>query len=76
MVKFIDYWMFAMHLWRDSTPTPTVINMREISHIEEMNDHHLGSHVIIFLKNNDTIPIEGEIIEVLAAFQKHLQTIY
>ena len=76
MVKFIDYWMFANHLWKDSSPTPTVINMREISHIDEMYDSDLGTYVGIVLKDRSDIPIEGDIIDVLAAFQKHLSTMY
>ena len=76
MVKFIGYWMFASHIWKDAQSTPTVINMREITHIEEMEDINFGTHAIVFLKDGSTIPIEGDTIEVLAEFQKHLQTMY
>lgn len=76
MVKFIDYYMFATHVWKDSTSSPTVINLRELSHIDEMHDSDIGTHVVVFLKNGNAIPIEGDIIEVLAEFQKHLQKIY
>lgn len=76
MVKFIDYWMFANHLWKDSPSTPTVINMREIAHIDEMYDPDLGTYVGIVLKDRSDIPIEGDIIDVLATFQKHLSTMY
>ena len=75
MVKFIGHWMFASRIWNDAPLTPTVINMREISHIEEMQDINLGVHTIVFLKNKDAIPIKGDTIEILAEFQKHLQTI-
>ena len=75
MVKFIGHWMFASRIWNDAPLTPTVINMREISHIEEMQDINLGVHTIVFLKNKDAIPINGDTIEILAEFQKHLQTI-
>ena len=67
--------MFATRIWKDSTPSPTVINLRELSHIDEMHDPNIGSHVAIFLNNGNAIPIEGDIIEVLAEFQRHLQTI-
>lgn len=76
MVKFIGHWMFASHVWNDAPSTPTVINMREITHIEEMEDLNLGIHTIVFLKNSTPIPIEGDTIEILAEFQKHLQTMY
>ena len=76
MVKFIGNWMFASHIWNNAALTPTVINMREISHIEEMQDINLGIHTIVFLKDGGVIPIDGNTIEILAEFQKHLQTIY
>ena len=37
---------------------------------------YLKNHVVIYMKDNMQIPIEGNIIEVLAAFQKHLSTLY
>lgn len=76
MVKFIGHWMFASRIWNDAPLTPTVINMREISHIEEMQDINLGVHTIVFLKDGGGIPIDGNTIEIFAEFQKHLQTIY
>ena len=50
MVKFIDFWMFATHIWRDSSSSPTVINLRDITHIDERYDDHLGTHVVVYLK--------------------------
>lgn len=76
MVKFIGHWMFASHIWNDAPLTPTAINMREITHIEEMEDINIGIHTIVFLKDGDKIPIDGNTIEIFAEFQKHLQTIY
>lgn len=76
MVKFIEYWMFATHIWCDAKPTPVAINLREILHIEEMQDETFGKHVVIYLKNNNAIPIEGNIIDVLAELQKHLTNLY
>ena len=76
MVKFIDHYMFATHVWKDSTSSPTVISLRELSHIDEMHDSDIGVHVVVFLKDGNAIPIEGDIIEILAEFQKHLQTMY
>ena len=75
MVKFIGNWMFVNNLWKDAQPSPMVINTLEILHIDECYDHVIGNCVIIHLKNKDYIPIEGNIIDVLAEFQKHLQTI-
>ena len=77
MVKFIGHWMFASHIWNDAEPTPVTINLREIQKIEQINVPVLGEIVAVYLKNDkDPVPIEGDIIEVLAEFQKHLQTIY
>lgn len=76
MVKFIGYYMFATHVWKNSSSSPTVINLREMSHIDEMYDDDLGTHVVIFLKNGNAVPIEGNIIDILAEFQKHLSTMY
>lgn len=76
MVKFIGHWMFASRVWNDAPLTPTAINMREISHIEEMEDINVGVHTIVFLKDGGVIPIDGNTIEIFAEFQKHLQTIY
>ena len=58
MVKFIEYWMFATHIWHDAKPTPVAINLREILHIEEMQDEIFGKHVMVYLKNKNAIPIE------------------
>lgn len=77
MVKFIGHWMFASHVWNDSEPTPVTINLREIQKIEQINVPVLGEIVAVYLKNNiDPVPIESDIVEILAEFQKHLQTIY
>lgn len=76
MVKFIGYWMFASHLWQDAEPSPITINLREINCITECYNELFKNHVVIYMKNNTQIPIEGNIIEILAAFQKHLSTMY
>lgn len=76
MVKVIGHWMFASHIWNDTPLTPTVINMHEITNIEKMQHPDLGEYTAIFLKNGKVIPIDGDIIEILTEFQKHLQTIY
>lgn len=76
MVKFIGNWMFASRIWNDAPLTPTVINMREITHIEEVEDINHGIHTAVFLKDRSVIPIDGDTIEILAEFQKHLQTMY
>ena len=78
MIKFIGHWMFASHIWNDAGPTAVAINLREIQKIEQINVPKLGGDVVaVYLKNSvDPVPIDGDIIEVLAEFQKHLQTIY
>ena len=77
MVKFIGNWMFASHVWNDAEPTPVVINLRDVQKIEQIVVPILGEIVAVYLKNNiDPVPIKGDIVEILAEFQKHLQTIY
>lgn len=74
MVKFIGHWMFASHIWNDAGPTAVAINLREVQKIEQINIPSLGGDLIaVYLKNKpDPVPIDGDIIEVLAEFQKHL----
>lgn len=72
MVKFIGNWMFANRLWNDSKPTPTVINLNEITNINEFISGKLGRHIRVSLKNNNDVLIEGNIIDVFAKFQEHL----
>ena len=77
MVKFIGNWIFASHVWNDAEPTPVVINLRDVQKIEQIVVPILGEIVAVYLKNNiDPVPIKGDIVEILAEFQKHLQTIY
>ena len=78
MVKFIGNWMFASRVWNYAEPTPVAINLREIESIGQTDVPELNKDcVIVQLKHSeDLIQIEGNIIEVLAEFQKHLQTIY
>ena len=76
MVKFIGNWMFASHLWQDAEPSPITINLREINCITECCNESFKNHVVIYMKNNMQIPIDGDIIEILATFQKHLSTMY
>ena len=75
MVKFISNWVFVSRTWNDSIPSPAAINIQEITHIEEVIDTTRGPCVIISLKNGTVIPIEGDIIDVLAKFQEYLKTI-
>lgn len=77
MVKFIGNWIFASHVWNDAEPTPVVINLHDVQKIEQIVVPVLGEIVAVYLKNNiDPVPIKGDIVEILAEFQKHLQTIY
>ena len=77
MVKFIGHWMFASHIWNDAEPTPVAVNLRNVQKIEQINVPILGEIIAVYLKNDkDPVPIDGDIIEVLAEFQKHLQTMY
>ena len=77
MVKFIGNWIFASHVWNDAEPTPVVINLRDVQKIEQIVVPVLGEIVAVYLKNNiNPVPIKGDIVEILAEFQKHLQTIY
>ena len=70
--------MFASHIWNDAPLTPIAINLQEIQKIEQINVPPLGGDLIaVHLKNKpDPVPIDGDIIEVLAEFQKHLTNNY
>ena len=69
--------MFASELWHDANATPVTINLREVQKIEENTIPQFGKTVMIHLKDDPKpIPIEGNIIEILAEFQKHLSTMY
>ena len=74
MVKFIDNWLFATHIWCDADPSPIAIQTQQIAYFDERDDNKLGKHTVIITINNDQIPIEGDIIELLADLQKHLQS--
>ena len=77
MVKFIGNWMFASHIWNDAEPTPIAINLHEIEVIDQIHLPQLKDCVVIHLKHSEhPIPIEGDIIEVLAEFQKYLTENY
>ena len=77
MVKFIGHWMFASELWHDAEATPVAINLREVQKIEENNIPQFERTVMVYPKNGaKPIPIDGDPIEILAEFQKHLQTTY
>lgn len=76
MIKFIGNWMFTSHIFHDAEPSPVAINMRDVSYIDEQIDDIHGKHVIICLNNETQIPIEGDTIEILAAFQNHLLETY
>lgn len=75
MVKFIENWMFASQLFRDANSSPITINMQEVQTIGERRHPDIGTHVVVILNTQQCIPIEGDIVEVMAAFQKHLLTI-
>ena len=53
MIKFIEHWMFASHLWNDADPSPVAINIREITRIEQIYSSKHGEVVAVFLKNDD-----------------------
>ena len=72
MVKFINNWMFAQHRWKDEESTPVTINIRKIVKITEIRNTQYGDYVAVFTDDEELIPIEGNIIEVLAKFQEHL----
>lgn len=73
MVKFINNWMFASHLWNDAEPTPVAINLREVVRIEQINVPQHGNVTAIYLKDDDSpVLIEDDIIDTIRLFQKHL----
>ena len=75
MVKFIENWVFASQLFKNANPSPIAINLQEVQTICERYHADIGTHVVIILNTQNCVPIEGDIVEVMAAFQKHLLTI-
>ena len=71
-MKIIKNWLFINHLWHDAEPCPTVINLNNVTQITEECDGKLGIHVVIYTTDQKQIPVEGELIEVLALLQNHL----
>lgn len=75
MVKFIKNWMFASQLFKNANSSPIAINLQEVQTICERCHADIGTHVVIILNTQNCVPIEGDIVEVMAAFQKHLLTL-
>lgn len=75
MVKFIGNWMFASQLFKNAKPSPIAINLQEVQTICERYRDDVGIHVVIISNTQNCIPIEGDIVEIMAAFQKHLLTL-
>lgn len=75
MVKFIGNWMFASQLFKNANPSPIAINLQEVQTICERCHADIGIHVVIILNTQQCIPIEGDIVDIMAEFQKHLLTI-
>ena len=76
MVKFIGNWVFASQLFKNANPSPIAINLQEVQTVCERYHADIGNHVVIILNTQNCVPIEGNIIEIMAEFQKHLQTMY
>ena len=50
----------------------TAINLNNVTQITEEVDSKFGTHVAIYTNDRIEIPIEGELIEILALLQNHL----
>lgn len=75
MIKFIGNWMFASQLFKNANSSPIAINLQEVQTICERYHPDIGTHVVIILNTQNCIPVEGDIVEIMAAFQKHLLTL-
>lgn len=71
-MKIIKNWLFINHLWYDAEPCPVVINLNNVTQITEEISGNLGVYVVIHTTNHESIPVEGELIEILALLQNHL----
>lgn len=71
-MKIIKNWLFINHLWHDAEPCPVAINLNNVTQITEEYDSNFGIHVVICTNDHKSIPVEGEIIEILALLQNHL----
>lgn len=71
-MKIIKNWLFINHIWHDAEPCPVVINLNNVTQITEECDHEFGNHIVIHTNDQKSIPVEGELIEILALLQNHL----
>ena len=72
-MKIIKNWLFINHLWLDAKPCPIALNLNNVTQITEECDREFGgNHVVIYTNDGKSVPVEGELIEVLALLQDHL----
>ena len=72
-MKIICNWLFINHLWIDAKPCPVALNLNNITQITEECDKELGGvHVVIHTNDGKSIPVEGNLIDILAELQNHL----
>lgn len=71
-MKIVKNWLFVNHLWHDAEPCPVVINLNNVTQITEECDPKLGPRITIHTIDRISIPVEGELIEILALLQNHL----
>ena len=67
-MKIIKNWLFIDHLWHG----PVVINLNNVTQITEEYDSNFGTHVVMHTNDQESIPVKGEPIEILALLQNYL----
>ena len=71
-MKIICNWLFINHLWHDSEPCSVAINLNNVTQITEEYDDQFGMHVVLHTNDHKSIPVEGNLIDVLAELQSYL----
>lgn len=71
-MKIIKNWLFINHLWHDAESCSTAVNLNNVTQITKEVDDKFGTHVAIHANDRMVIPVEGELIEILALLQNHL----
>ena len=71
-MKIICNWLFINHIWHDAEPCPVAINLNNVTQITEEYDNQFETCVVIHTSDHKSIPVEGNLIDVLAEIQNYL----
>lgn len=71
-MKIICNWLFINRLWHDAEPCSVAINLNNVTQITEEWNSKFGTHIVIHTNDHKSIPIEGNLIDILAELQNYL----